>query len=190
MAPPRQCWGPGQYSGVRPTQLDGRASPLARASRDTLADVMAQPLDRNLALDLVRATEAAALAAARPMGRGDKNAVDGAAVDAMRLVLQTVDMDGVVVIGEGEKDEAPMLFIGEVIGNGNEPRVDVAVDPVDGTTLTSNGLPGAIAVVALAERGSLFFTHVPYMDKIVVGAAGRGVIDINAPVADNINAVA
>src|SRR5881628_2175262 len=96
--------------------------------------------DRNLALELVRATEAAAMAAARWMGRGDKEAVDQAAVDAMRLVLQTVDMDGVVVIGEGEKDEAPMLYIGEHIGNGNEPRVDIAVDPVDGTTLTANGL--------------------------------------------------
>src|SRR3954452_17681467 len=116
---------------------------------------VAQPLDRNLALELVRATEAAALAAARWLGRGDKNAVDGAAVDAMRLVLQTVDMDGVVVIGEGEKDEAPMLYIGERIGNGSEPSVDVAVDPVDGTTLTANGLPGAISVVALAERDSL-----------------------------------
>jgi fructose-1,6-bisphosphatase II len=151
---------------------------------------MAQPLDRNLALDLVRATEAAALAAARPMGRGDKNAVDGAAVDAMRLVLQTVDMDGIVVIGEGEKDEAPMLYIGEQIGNREPPKVDVAVDPVDGTTLTAAGLPGAISVVALAERDSLFFTHVPYMDKIVVGPEARGRVSLDASVAENVRAVA
>ncbi len=151
---------------------------------------MAQPLDRNLALDLVRATEAAALAAARAMGRGDKNAVDGAAVDAMRLVLQTVDMDGIVVIGEGEKDEAPMLYIGEQIGNGEPPKVDVAVDPVDGTTLTAAGLPGAISVVALAERGTLFFSHVPYMDKLVVGPVARGRVSLDASVADNVGAVA
>ncbi|MBM2811278.1 MAG: fructose 1,6-bisphosphatase [Chloroflexi bacterium] len=151
---------------------------------------MAQPLDRNLALELVRATEAAALAAARQMGRGNKEAVDQTAVDAMRLVLQTVDMDGIVVIGEGEKDEAPMLYIGERIGNGNQPRVDVAVDPIDGTTLTANGLQGAISVVALAERDTLFFSHVPYMDKIVVGPEARGKVDITAPVADNLYAVA
>jgi len=149
-----------------------------------------QELDRNLAMELVRATEAAALAAGRQLGRGDKEAVDQAAVDAMRLVLQTVDMDGVVVIGEGEKDEAPMLYIGEHIGNGNQPRVDVAVDPVDGTTLTANGLGGAISVVALAERESLFFTHVAYMDKLVVGPGAAGVVDIMAPVADNVRAVA
>ncbi len=151
---------------------------------------MAQPLDRNLALDLVRATESAALAAARWMGRGDKHAVDRTAVDAMRLVLQTVDMDGVVVIGEGEKDEAPMLYIGEPIGNGQLPAVDVAVDPVDGTTLTADGLPGAISVVALAERGTLFFTHVPYMDKLVVGPEARGRVSLDAPVAVNVRAVA
>ncbi len=130
------------------------------------------------------------MAAARWLGRGNKEAVDQAAVDAMRLVLQTVDMDGIVVIGEGEKDEAPMLYIGERIGNGNLPEVDVAVDPVDGTTLTANGQPGAISVVALAERGSLFFTHVPYMDKIVVGPEARGVVSLDASAADNINAVA
>ncbi len=130
------------------------------------------------------------MAAGRQMGRGDKEAVDQAAVDAMRLVLQTVDMDGVVVIGEGEKDEAPMLYIGEHIGNGNAPQVDVAVDPVDGTTLTANGLGGAISVVALAERDSLFFSHVPYMDKLVVGPSAKGFVDIAAPVSDNVKAVA
>lgn len=149
-----------------------------------------RPLDRNLALELVRATEAAALAGSRLLGRGDKNAVDQAAVDAMRLVLQTVDMDGTVVIGEGEKDEAPMLYIGERIGNGNPPAVDVAVDPIDGTALTADGLPGAISVVALAERSTLFFSHVPYMDKIAVGPKARGAIDLRASVADNIAAVA
>lgn len=151
---------------------------------------MASPMDRNLALELVRATEAAALAAGRAMGRGDKNAVDQAAVDAMRLVLADVDMDGVVVIGEGEKDEAPMLFIGERIGNGVAPQVDVAVDPVDGTSLTANGLAGAISVVALAERGSLFHTHVPYMDKIVVGPRAHGAISLDAPVRENLESVA
>lgn len=130
------------------------------------------------------------MAAGRWMGRGDKEAVDQAAVDAMRFVLQTVDMDGVVVIGEGEKDEAPMLYIGERIGNGTLPAVDVAVDPVDGTTLTSIGGPGAISVVALAERGSLFFTHIAYMDKIVVGPAARGCVDLLAPPRENIRAVA
>jgi fructose-1,6-bisphosphatase II len=112
--------------------------------------------ERNIGLELVRVTEAAALNAARWMGRGDKIAVDDAAVKAMRSALEGVDMDGVVVIGEGEKDEAPMLYVGEHVGNGNPPELDVAVDPVDGTTLLSLGLPGAIAVVATAERGSLY----------------------------------
>lgn len=148
------------------------------------------PLDRNLGLELVRATEAAALSAARWMGRGDSTVVDQTAVDAMRFALQTVDMDGTVVIGEGEKDEAPMLYIGERIGNGNPPEVDVAVDPVDGTRLTARGGAGAISVVALAERRSLFFTHVAYMDKIVVGPEAEGKIDIDAPAKDNVHAVA
>ena len=113
---------------------------------------MAEKPDRNLALDLVRVTEVAAIAAAHYQGRGDKEAVDQAAVDAMRQVLSTIDIDGVVVIGEGEKDEAPMLFNGEAVGNGNPPKVDVAVDPVDGTRLTALGMPGALAVIALAPR--------------------------------------
>src|SRR3712207_2969938 len=115
-------------------------------------------IERNIGFELVRATEAAALRAARFMGRGDKNAADQAAVDAMRFALDGVDMDGVVVIGEGEKDEAPMLYIGEQIGNGTPPQVDVAVDPIEGTSLLAYGMPGAIAVVAVAERGSLFAT--------------------------------
>ncbi len=151
---------------------------------------VAQPLDRNLALDLVRATESAALAAGRWMGRADEYAVDRTAIDAMRVVLQSVDMDGVVVIGEGDQDQAPMLFAGEQLGNGQPPSVDVAVDPVDGRGLTAEGLPGAISVVALAERGSLFFTDLPYMDKIVVGPRSRGRINLDAPAAENVRAVA
>ncbi len=147
--------------------------------------------DRNIALEMVRATEAAAMAASRFMGRGDKNAVDGAAVNAMRLVLNTVYMDGVVVIGEGEKDDAPMLFNGEKLGRGKDPQVDIAVDPVDGTTLTAYGRPNAVSVVAFAERGTMFDPrHIFYMDKIATGPAAAHVIDINASVTDNIRAVA
>src|SRR5207253_2034758 len=128
-------------------------------------------MERNLALELVRVTEAAAMAAGRWMGRGDKNGADQAAVDAMRGALSRIDMDGVVVIGEGEKDEAPMLYIGEEIGNGRPPKVDIAVDPVDGTRLLALGMPGAIAVVALAGRGAMYGAPpgVFYMSKIAVG---------------------
>lgn len=147
--------------------------------------------DRNLALELVRTTEAAAMAAARMMGRGDKNAADQAAVNAMRLMFNTVDMDGVVVIGEGEKDEAPMLFNGERLGTGVPPQVDIAVDPIDGTRLTALGLPGALAVVAMAERGSMFNPgHIVYADKIAVGPRAKGAIDLNASVKDNLTNVA
>jgi fructose-1,6-bisphosphatase II len=149
------------------------------------------PLERNLGMDLVRCTEAAALRAARLMGRGDKMAADQAAVDAMRFILDSVPMDGVVVIGEGEKDAAPMLYTGEQVGTGEPPAVDVAVDPVEGTTLLAEGMPGAIAVVALAERGSLYsWSGLAYMDKLAVGEAARGAIDINASVSENINSVA
>ena len=140
--------------------------------------------DRNLALELVRVTEAAAMAAGRWVGRGDKNGGDGAAVDAMRQLIGSVSMRGIVVIGEGEKDEAPMLFNGEEIGDGTGSEVDVAVDPLEGTRLTALGIPGAISVIAVAERGSMFFPGAAvYMDKIAVGphaadidrvAAGRG----------------
>lgn len=148
-------------------------------------------LERNLGMDLVRCTEAAALRAARMMGRGDKIAADQAAVDAMRFALETVPMDGVVVIGEGEKDQAPMLYTGEQVGTGEPPEVDVAVDPVEGTTLLAEGMPDAIAVVAIAERGSLYtWSGIAYMDKLAVGEAARGAIDINASVADNITNVA
>ena len=148
------------------------------------------PIDRNLALELVRVTEGAAMAAAPFMGRNQKEEADGAAVDSMRRSLGFVDMDGIVVIGEGEKDEAPMLYIGERVGNGNPPQVDVAVDPIDGTRLVARGLPGGIATVALAERGSMYFTHVPYMEKLIVGPEAADVIDITAPVADNLRRIA
>ena len=144
--------------------------------------------DRNIALEMIRVTEAAAIAAARWAGRGDKIAADGAAVDAMRFVLGGIDMDGVVVIGEGEKDEAPMLFNGERIGNGSPPQVDVAVDPVDGTTLTAMGRNGALAVIALSERGTMFNPGpCVYMKKVAVGPRGRGAVDINASATDNLN---
>ncbi|MFN2527077.1 MAG: class II fructose-bisphosphatase [Actinomycetota bacterium] len=149
------------------------------------------PPDRNLALELVRVTEAAALAAARWMGRGDKEAADQAAVDAMRLLMDTVPMDGIVVIGEGEKDNAPMLYNGEEIGNGQPPVVDIAVDPIDGTTLTSKGMNGALSVVALAERGTMFDPGpCVYMEKIAVGEEGADVVDLDAPVADNLEKLA
>jgi len=151
---------------------------------------MAVP-DRNMALELVRGTEAAAIAAGRWMGRGDKNAVDGAAVHAMRNMLNSVSMDGIVVIGEGEKDKAPMLFNGEKLGTGSEPEVDIAVDPIDGTRLTSLGLPGAISVVALAEKGTMYSPgNIFYMNKIVTGPEAAGCIDLNASVEENIFAVA
>lgn len=147
--------------------------------------------DRNIALEMVRATEAAAMAASRFMGRGDKNGVDGAAVNAMRFVLNTVHMDGVVVIGEGEKDDAPMLFNGEHLGRGCDPQVDIAVDPIDGTRLTAMGLPNAVSVVAFAERGTMYDPkHIFYMNKIAAGPEAAHVIDINAPVGANIRAVA
>jgi fructose-1,6-bisphosphatase II len=147
--------------------------------------------DRNLALELVRVTEAAAMGAGRWIGRGDKNAADQAAVDGMRAMLDTVSMEGVVVIGEGEKDEAPMLYNGEEVGAGGGPQVDVAVDPLEGTRLTALGQPNAIAVIAVAERGSMFFPGAAvYMEKIAVGADALDAIDINATPTENVNAVA
>jgi fructose-1,6-bisphosphatase II len=147
--------------------------------------------DRNLALELVRVTEAAAMGAGRWIGRGDKNAADQAAVDAMRAMLDTVVMEGVVVIGEGEKDEAPMLFNGEHVGAGGGPEVDVAVDPLEGTRLTALGQPNAIAVIAAAERGSMFFPGAAvYMEKIAAGADAVGAIDITATPTENVHAVA
>lgn len=152
---------------------------------------MPEPMERNLALELVRVTESAAMSAARWMGRGDKIQADQAAVDAMREAMMTVDMDGIIVIGEGEKDEAPMLYIGERIGNGNGPSVDIAVDPVEGTTMLSQGQPGAMAVLALTEKGAI---HCPpdvfYMDKLAVGPEARGVVDINLPPRINLRQIA
>ena len=147
--------------------------------------------DRNLALELVRVTEAGALASGRWVGRGDKEGGDGAAVDAMRQLVSSVSMRGVVVIGEGEKDEAPMLYNGEQVGNGNGPEVDFAVDPVDGTTLMAKGMPNAISVLAVAERGAMFDpSAVFYMEKIAVGPDYADAIDITAPVAENIARIA
>jgi fructose-1,6-bisphosphatase II len=150
-----------------------------------------QAPDRNLAMELVRVTEAAAMAAGRWMGRGDKNGADQAAVNAMRVVLQTVSMDGVVVIGEGEKDEAPMLYNGERIGDGAPPPTDIAVDPIDGTTPTALGRGGALAVIAVSERGSMFNPGpCVYMEKLAVGPDGAGHVDLNRSPTDNLRAMA
>ncbi|HET9324340.1 MAG TPA: class II fructose-bisphosphatase [Gaiellaceae bacterium] len=155
------------------------------------AEPSAKAPDRNLALELVRVTEAAAMAAGRWIGRGDKNAADKAAVDAMRTVMDTVSMAGVVVIGEGEKDEAPMLYNSEEIGNGHGPEVDVAVDPLEGTRLTALGMPNAITTVALAERGTMFFPGAAvYMDKIAIGPEAADAVDIDATPTENVRAVA
>jgi len=150
-----------------------------------------QPLDRNLAMDLVRVTEAAALAASRWVGHGDKEGADGAAVDAMRTVLSTIPMDGIVVIGEGEKDEAPMLFNGERIGDGTPPETDIAVDPVEGTTLTALGRGNAISVIALSDRGTMFNPGpCVYMEKVAVGPEAAGAVDITRSPTENLEAVA
>ena len=152
---------------------------------------MSETPSRNLALDLVRVTEAASLAAGRWMGRGQKEPGDQAAVDAMRLVLNSIDIDGVVVIGEGEKDEAPMLFNGEQLGSRKGPAVDIAVDPVEGTRLLAQGRANSVATVALAERGSMFNPGpLVYMHKIAVGPEAKGHIDITAPIEVNLNAIA
>jgi fructose-1,6-bisphosphatase II len=149
------------------------------------------PIERNIAMELVRVTEAAAMAAARHLGKGNKNLVDEAAVTAMRYVLGYIHMDGTVVIGEGEKDQAPMLYIGERIGDGLDLQVDIAVDPIDGTTSVSRGLPGAISAIALSDKGTI---HCPrgfvYMNKIVTGAEAKDFIDINAPVSENLENIA
>ncbi|MFC9848777.1 class II fructose-bisphosphatase [Streptomyces sp. NPDC060223] len=154
-------------------------------------EVPSEAPDRNLALELVRVTEAAAMAAGRWVGRGDKIGADGAAVRAMRTLVSTVSMNGVVVIGEGEKDEAPMLFNGEHVGDGTGAEVDIAVDPIDGTTLTAKGMTNAIAVLAAADRGTMFDpSAVFYMDKLVTGPEAADFVDINAPVSVNIRRVA
>jgi fructose-1,6-bisphosphatase II len=163
---------------------------MARPLRAT--EGVSAEISRNLALELVRVTEAGALASARWMGRGDKNRADGAAVEAMRLSLGKIEMDGVVVIGEGEKDEAPMLYIGERIGTGVPPEVDIAVDPVEGTTLLSKGLPNALSVIAMAGgRGSLYDAkHVAYMHKLATGADAAGSFNIDDPIGVNLQRIA
>jgi fructose-1,6-bisphosphatase II len=165
--------------------MPSRRQTSTRNNRD-----LGTPIDRNLALELVRVTEGASMAAARYMGRNNKEEADRAAVDSMRRSLGYVDMDGVVVIGEGEKDKAPMLYIGERVGNGTEPKVDVAVDPIDGTRLVARGLPGGIATVALAERDTMFETHCAYMEKLIVGPNAAKVIDITDSVANNLRRIA
>jgi fructose-1,6-bisphosphatase II len=155
------------------------------------ATFLAPTPDRNLALELVRVTESAAMSAGRWIGRGDKISADQAAVDGMRLMLDTASMSGVVVIGEGEKDKAPMLYNGEEIGSGNGPEVDVAVDPLEGTTLTAKGMPNAIATIAAAERGTMFFPGAAvYMNKIACGPESADAVDIEAPPAENVRRVA
>lgn len=151
---------------------------------------MSEIIDRNLALELARVTESAALASAAWMGKGRKEDADQAAVDAMRYFLGSVDMDGLVVIGEGAKDEAPMLYVGEQVGTGSEPKVDIAVDPIDGTRLLANGMPNAIAVVALADRGTMFTSpDISYMQKIAVGPAAADVIDIDMSPTENLERI-
>ncbi|MDN5318171.1 MAG: fructose,6-bisphosphatase, partial [Thermovirga sp.] len=151
---------------------------------------MSKP-DRNMALEMVRVTEAAAMAAGRWMGRGDKVAADAAAVNAMRYMLNTINMKGTVVIGEGEKDKAPMLFNGEVLGSGDMPEVDIAVDPIDGTRLLSLGRPNAISVVAISEKDTMYNPkHIFYMNKIATGPQAADAIDIEAPISENIRKVA
>jgi fructose-1,6-bisphosphatase II len=156
-----------------------------------MASGESEAIDRNLALELARVTEAAAMMSARWMGRGDKESADQAAVDAMRLVLGSIAMDGIVVIGEGAKDEAPMLYVGEQVGHASEPKVDIAVDPIDGTRLLSLGMPNAISVVALSDRGSMFASpDIAYMEKIAVGPGAAGVIDLDLSPTENLNRIA
>src|SRR3954464_9097731 len=152
---------------------------------------MSAPVDRNLALELVRVTEAAALAAAQLVGMGDKEAADQAAVDGMHAVLHTIHMDGIVVIGEGEKDEAPMLANGEAVGDGSSPRVDIAVDPLEGTTLCARGMPNALAVIALAERGAMFDPGpIVYMEKMAGADDIADLLDLDRPIGKTVELVA
>src|SRR5262245_5044160 len=164
---------------------------MARETMPITLETEPSAPDRNLALELARVTEAAALAAGRWVGRGDKNGADGAAVSAMRQLINTVSMNGVVVIGEGEKDHAPMLFNGEQVGDGTGAECDVAVDPIDGTRLTALGMNNAIAVIAVSPRGTMYDPQAGvYMEKLATGPEAADVVNIDAPVADNIRAVA
>jgi len=188
--------GPGEVEGREQGRAAGAPRSEAPQQRGAAGTPESDPRelgrdDRNLALEMVRVTEAAAMAAARRMGFGDKEAADQAAVDAMRGVLQRIPMDGLVVIGEGEKDEAPMLYNGERIGTGAPPAVDIAVDPVEGTTLTARGLPNALSVIALAEKGAMFDPGpCVYMDKLATGPLAADVIDFEAPIGDNLRRIA
>ncbi|MCA1982923.1 class II fructose-bisphosphatase [Nocardioides nematodiphilus] len=164
---------------------------MTDSQRPESLDAAPQAPDRNLALELVRVTEAAAMAAARWVGRGDKNGADAVAVNAMRVLISTVSMDGTVVIGEGEKDNAPMLYNGERVGDGTGPEVDVAVDPIDGTTLTAKGMGNAVSVMAVAPRGTMYDpSAVFYMEKLITGPEAADVVDIRLPAAENIHRVA
>lgn len=149
-----------------------------------------ESLDRNLAIEMVRVTESAAMAAGRVLGWDEKELADGLAVEAMRRALNRISIDGEVVIGEGEKDEAPMLYIGEKVGTGDPPRVDIAVDPIEGTTLVAHGMPGAVSVITVAEPGTMLRTHVAYMEKIVVGPEARGAVDITLSPGENLHRIA
>src|SRR5450756_2669033 len=192
-ARPTCGWRPTSCRSAVAACVDSAAEPPGNPSGFVYAanSMIEEPkINRNLALELLRVTEAGALAAAPLQGRGNKEAADARAVEAIRSALASVDMKGTVVIGEGEKDEAPMLYFGEPIGNGLEPELDVAVDPIEGTSLTASGLPGAISVVALAERGTMFTTHAHYMQKLVVGRRARGVIDLEMPVEWNLRRIA
>jgi len=192
---PAETGGSGGFAGV-PGALGAAGAPgVAQAAADAAADIAPEPgrhaPDRNLALELARVTEAGAMASARWVGRGDKNCADGAAVNAMRQLINTVSMNGVVVIGEGEKDDAPMLYNGEQVGDGSGPLCDVAVDPIDGTRLTANGMPNAISVLAVSARGSMYDpSAVYYMSKLVTGPEAASTVDIDAPPAVNVAAVA
>src|SRR6476646_10778678 len=188
--PARRTYGSKLTSSRSVAAAPARDSGYATRRHVVGGEIMDQEMDRNLALELLRVTEAGALAAAPLQGRGDKMGADGRAVEAIRNAMASVDMKGTVVIGEGEKDEAPMLYFGEQIGNGLEPELDVAIDPIEGTSLTAAGLPGAISVIALAERGTMFTSHVHYMQKLVVGRRARGVIDLDMPVEWNLRRIA
>src|SRR6266852_5815391 len=189
-AMPAESGPPGQVL-PDPSQLAADPSQVAPEPGQASPEPARHAPDRNLAMELVRVTEAGAMAAARWVGRGDKNGADGAAVHAMRTLINTVSMNGVVVIGEGEKDHAPMLYNGEEVGDGSGPACDVAVDPIDGTRLTANGMPNAISVLAVSARGSMYDpSAVFYMSKLVTGPAAADVVDIEAPVAHNIAKVA
>src|SRR5262245_66027673 len=179
---PSAAWSPRRARGRNDHTMEVRPRrPTPRPRAGGAAMAMEERPDRNLALELVRVTEAAALAAGRWVGGGDKMTADQAAVDAMRLMIDTVSMDGVVVIGEGEKDEAPMLYNGEAVGTGEGPACDVAVDPIDGTRLTALGQPNALSVIALAERGSMFFPGAAvYMEKVATGPEAADAIDVTA----------